>query len=113
MRGKVCLSMALSRFSHPAPVNHLHKWQLASGIELNDGFTQALSLLERPQGHVFVTGKAGTGKSTLLQYFRNTTAKNVAVLAPTGVAAVNIKGQTIHSFFRFKPDITVSKIHQR
>ncbi|MCI0469242.1 MAG: AAA family ATPase, partial [Nitrospirae bacterium] len=41
-----------------------------------------------------------------LQHFRNTTKKKIAVLAPTGVAAVNVKGQTIHSFFGFKPDIT-------
>jgi hypothetical protein len=45
----------------------------------------------------------------LLQYFRSSTRKNAVVLAPTGVAAVNIKGQTIHSFFRFKPDITPEK----
>ena len=50
---------------------------------------------------MYITGKAGTGKSTLLQYFRQKTSKNVAVLAPTGVAAINIKGQTIHSFFNF------------
>ncbi|MFW6140696.1 MAG: AAA family ATPase [Acidobacteriota bacterium] len=52
--------------------------------------------------HLFITGKAGTGKSTLLEYFRHYTRKNVAVLAPTGVAALNIKGQTIHSFFLFQ-----------
>jgi ATP-dependent exoDNAse (exonuclease V) alpha subunit len=50
---------------------------------------------------LFVTGRAGTGKSTLLQYFRRTTAKKVAVVAPTGVAALNVGGQTIHSFFNF------------
>ncbi|MCH8296326.1 AAA family ATPase, partial [Candidatus Poribacteria bacterium] len=61
-------------------------------------------------GNIFITGKAGTGKSTLLQYFRDHTVKNVVVLAPTGVAAVNIKGQTIHSFFRFKPDITTEGV---
>lgn len=57
--------------------------------------------LENSREHVFVTGEAGTGKSTLLRYFRSKTKKNVVVLAPTGVAAINVGGQTIHSFFRF------------
>ncbi|MEA1958293.1 MAG: AAA family ATPase, partial [Chloroflexota bacterium] len=55
-------------------------------------------------------GRAGTGKSTLLNYFRHSTEKKVAVLAPTGVAALNVKGQTIHSFFRFKPSITLERV---
>ena len=79
-------------------------------IEINDEFKVALELMDVPGRHVFITGKAGTGKSTLLQYFRSTTKKNVVVLAPTGVAAVNVAGQTIHSFFKFKPDITADKI---
>ena len=77
-----------------------------STIELNPKFKKALSLLENTSKNVFITGKAGTGKSTLLEYFRNQTNKKIVVLAPTGVAAVNIEGETIHSFFRFKPDIT-------
>src|SRR3990167_2999043 len=77
-----------------------------SKLDLNEKFVQAFELMENSLQSVFLTGKAGTGKSTLLQYFRNTTKKNIAVLAPTGVAAVNVKGQTIHSFFGFKPDIT-------
>ncbi len=75
-------------------------------IEINPEFSRALSLLESDSPCVFITGKAGTGKSTLLAYFREQTAKQVACLAPTGVAAVNIHGQTIHSFFGFRPDIT-------
>ncbi len=75
-------------------------------IELNEFFVKALHLMEHSNNHVFITGRAGTGKSTLLDYFRKNTKKNIAVLAPTGVAAVNIKGQTIHSFFNFRPDIT-------
>jgi ATP-dependent DNA helicase PIF1 len=55
------------------------------------------------QGHLFVTGRAGTGKSTLLKCLRNVVAENTVVLAPTGLAAVNIGGQTIHSFFGFPP----------
>ncbi len=77
-------------------------------IELNAQFKSALALLEGSQ-HVFVTGRAGTGKSTLLQYFRGHTNKNIVVLAPTGVAALNVQGETIHSFFRFKPGITLKE----
>lgn len=81
-------------------------------LEFNAEFSRAFDLLENSKRHVFITGKAGTGKSTLLEYFRDHTVKNVAVLAPTGVAAVNVKGQTIHSFFRFKPDITPEAVKQ-
>ncbi|MDE2214251.1 MAG: DUF3857 domain-containing protein [Candidatus Omnitrophica bacterium] len=75
-------------------------------LDFNEEFAAAFEALENTGGHVFVTGKAGCGKSTLLQYFRAKTPKNVAVLAPTGVAAINVQGQTIHSFFNFKPDVT-------
>jgi len=80
-------------------------------VEFNAEFAGAYDLLENTSRNIFITGKAGTGKSTLLQYFRGHTAKNVAALAPTGVAAVNIKGQTVHSFFRFRPDITPEGVH--
>lgn len=79
-------------------------------IELNEQFQKALEVMERTPENVFVTGKAGTGKSTLLEYFRSVTRKKIVVLAPTGVAALNVRGQTIHSFFGFKPDITLEKI---
>lgn len=71
------------------------------GLEKNPDFMRAFRYLEDSNDHVFVTGEAGTGKSTLLRYFRSRTRKNVAVLAPTGVAAINVGGQTVHSFFRF------------
>ncbi|MFH1200130.1 MAG: AAA family ATPase [Candidatus Micrarchaeota archaeon] len=79
-------------------------------IDFNDEFSKAMQLMEGTGDNVLVTGKAGTGKSTLLSYFTTKTGKQVAVLAPTGVAAVNVGGQTIHSFFGFKPDITPNKI---
>ncbi len=56
--------------------------------------------IERGTGHVFVTGRAGTGKSTLLQHLARSTSKQLAVCAPTGVAALGVGGQTIHSLFR-------------
>lgn len=82
-----------------------------SELDFNDQFTAAFDALENTSRNLFVTGKAGTGKSTLLQYFRHKTTKNIALLAPTGVAALNIKGQTIHSFFQFKPDITPEAVN--
>ncbi len=63
-------------------------------IELSPEACAALDLFEETRQHVFLTGRAGTGKSTLLQHFRHTTRKRLAVLAPTGVAAVNVQGQT-------------------
>lgn len=74
-------------------------------LQLNDDFRYALDTLEKTSANLFITGKAGTGKSTLLQLFRNTSRKKMAVLAPTGVAALNVQGQTIHSFFGFPPRI--------
>ncbi len=79
-------------------------------LEFTEEFTQSYELLENSQTNIFISGQAGTGKSTLLKYFRQKTKKNLAVLAPTGVAALNVQGQTIHSFFQFKPDITMDAI---
>jgi hypothetical protein len=81
-------------------------------IDLNPQFQQALTMLEHSSNHAFITGRAGTGKSTLLDFFRKRTDKNIAVLAPTGVAALNVEGETIHSFFRFKPGLTVDEAKQ-
>jgi len=74
---------------------------------------QVLESLETTSAHLLLTGRAGTGKSTLLQHFRQTTSKKLVVLAPTGVAAVNMGGQTIHSFFGFRPGITLDKVRSR
>lgn len=72
-------------------------------VKLSSEFDETLNQLERAKHSFFITGRAGTGKSTLLQTFRNSTKKKVVVLAPTGVAALNVQGQTIHSFFGFPP----------
>ncbi|HMN89185.1 MAG TPA: AAA family ATPase [Saprospiraceae bacterium] len=72
-------------------------------LELNADFQYALNAIEKENRHLFITGRAGTGKSTLLQLFRNTTRRKTVVLAPTGIAALNVGGQTIHSFFGFPP----------
>lgn len=81
-------------------------------IELNEQFEAALNRLNKSRQSLFITGNAGTGKSTLLTYFRETTKKKVVVLAPTGVSALNVKGQTIHSFFGFPPSITPEKVRR-
>ena len=78
-------------------------------LELNADFTYALDVLEKTDRCMFITGRAGTGKSTLLQLFRTTTKKKTVVLAPTGIAALNVKGQTIHSFFGFPPRLITAK----
>lgn len=82
-------------------------------IEFNDSFQIAFQRLNTSRGHLFITGKAGTGKSTLLTYFRENTAKKTVVLAPTGISALNVKGQTIHSFFGFSPSITPDKVSRQ
>ncbi len=71
-------------------------------VILNDDFQHVLDELEKGTS-MFITGRAGTGKSTLLKLFKKTTRKKVVVLAPTGIAALHIQGQTIHSFFGFPP----------
>ena len=76
---------------------------LPADFELSLEFARAFDLMERTDQCVLITGKAGTGKSTLLQYFLENTRKQRVVLAPTGVAAINVNGQTIHSFFGFPP----------
>ncbi len=78
-------------------------------LELNEGFKYALDVLEKTDQPLFLTGRAGTGKSTLLQLFRSTTRKKMVVLAPTGIAALNVQGQTIHSFFGFPPRLIQAK----
>lgn len=72
-------------------------------LELNADFRYALNAIEQNGENFFITGKAGTGKSTFLNLLRDATRKEMIVLAPTGVAAINVKGQTIHSFFGFPP----------
>ena len=75
-------------------------------IDLNNPeFQDAWDVLQRTHRSVFLTGKAGTGKSTFLKFIRDNIKKKTVVLAPTGIAAVNVGGQTMHSFFKipFKP----------
>lgn len=71
----------------------------------NKEFKDALDLINKTRQSVFLTGKAGTGKSTFLKHLCETTSKKYVVLAPTGIAAINANGSTLHSFFKlpFRP----------
>jgi hypothetical protein len=74
-----------------------------SGVDVDRDFQRAFDRIESGAPFIFITGRAGTGKSTLIHCLRAMTRRRYAVVAPTGVAALNAGGQTIHSFFRFKP----------
>ncbi len=66
----------------------------------NLAFMKAVSFVNETDENLFLTGKAGAGKTTFLKYIRATTKKKTAVLAPTGIAAINAGGETIHSFLQ-------------
>jgi ATP-dependent exoDNAse (exonuclease V) alpha subunit len=74
-----------------------------AGVEPTGEFLAAHAFLREGKGHLFVTGRAGTGKSTLLKSLKQLLADELVVVAPTGLAAVNVGGQTIHSFFGLPP----------
>lgn len=74
-------------------------------LVITEEFKRGLKLMNGDAPCIFVTGKAGTGKSRLLTHFVETTNKAVVLLAPTGMAALKINGQTIHSFFGFPPRV--------
>src|SRR5215475_13132215 len=76
----------------------------------NHIFQMAVQFVNQTNRHIFLTGKAGTGKTTFLKYIREHSSKKMAVVAPTGVAAINAGGVTMHSFFQlpfgaFIPDL--------
>lgn len=73
----------------------------------NTEFNQALDFVRHTNRLVYLTGKAGTGKTTFLKHLKATSKKNVVILAPTGVAAINAGGETIHSFFQIRPSLYV------
>jgi ATP-dependent exoDNAse (exonuclease V) alpha subunit len=75
----------------------------SSAIEITPEYQEVMDAIERQDPYIFVSGKAGTGKTTLIGYLREHIPGNVVVVAPTGVAALQVKGVTIHSFFRLPP----------
>lgn len=84
-------------------VKHTYKTPVEAAKNIdkeNTMFQLALGLVNQSKRNIFLTGKAGTGKTTFLRYIREHSAKQLAVVAPTGVAAINAGGVTIHSFFQ-------------
>ena len=81
-------------------------------MEMNEEAKLALQIIETTGSNLFLTGKAGTGKTTFLRELKRSTSKRNVVLAPTGIAAINAEGVTIHSFFQlpfapYVPDTSV------
>ena len=88
----------------PPPKLNVEKADVDS-VKLSAEQQKVYDAIENSSSNVYITGKAGTGKSLLLEYFVSHTRKTVAVVAPTGIAALNVGGMTIHSFFKFPPDV--------
>lgn len=86
----------------PGKKNHIDPLE---GIEITEKYNKVLSAIRAGAPMIFVTGKAGTGKTTLIDVIRHKIDKKTVVVAPTGIAAINAKGATIHAFFRFPPKI--------
>ena len=76
-----------------------------NGQSLTAEMKAAMLAIAKSEGPIFIGGNAGTGKSTLLRIIRSQANESLAVLAPTGAAALNVRGTTIHSFFRFPPSL--------
>ena len=91
------------------PLNSEKSGDRLGRIEITPEYKLVKNLLDKDFPVVFVSGKAGTGKSTLVHYLRLALSRNMVVVAPTGVAALNVEGATIHSFFRFPPHIVMSE----
>jgi ATP-dependent exoDNAse (exonuclease V) alpha subunit len=90
--------------------NKIHNYSdIPDEIELKDEFKNIFNKMEYSNQNIFITGKAGTGKTTLLEYFRINSKKNFVILASTGISAIKAKGKTIHSFFLFPPRILINE----
>jgi ATP-dependent DNA helicase PIF1 len=83
-----------------------------AGVRPSAEFSSAIAAADQGD-NLFITGKAGTGKSTLLRCLRANLKSRTAVLAPTGLAAISVQGQTIHSFFGFPPQFITPEVVKR
>ncbi len=72
-------------------------------VKLSKQAKDIVTRIEKTRDTLYITGKAGTGKSTLLDHIRLHSKKKIIVLAPTGISAINVNGETLHSFFLLKP----------
>jgi len=96
---------ALAKPQMPVPEDKVEKLRSQDQIEITPEYKEVIRAIEAKDPFIFVSGKAGTGKTTLIGYLREKLAGNVVVVAPTGVAALQVNGVTIHSFFRLPPRI--------
>jgi len=98
-----CGEIQLKIFDEPLYLPDLYSrfTNFPEGYEKNVIVAQLFGKLEDSRESFYITGKAGTGKSTFIQYFARRTRKKLLMCAFTGIAAINVGGQTIHSFFRF------------
>lgn len=96
----------MSAAEHPAST---HPASVDRGLEHTEEFDRAFELLEAGRS-LFLTGRAGTGKSTLVREFLRTTERTAVVAAPTGIAALNVGGWTIHRLFGLRPGLTVEDV---
>jgi ATP-dependent exoDNAse (exonuclease V) alpha subunit len=103
VRASSIVKIASQDVSEPIPGSAIQKQDIP--LQISDEYTQALASINQGKQVVFVTGKAGTGKSTFIRFIREKFDPGIPVLAPTGVAALNVNGQTIHSFFQLPPRI--------
>lgn len=81
-------------------------------IILTEEFSEALDLLHAGR-NIFLTGKAGTGKSTLVNLYLGQTDRKVVTVAPTGIAALNVDGMTVHRFFSFGTGVTIERVRSK
>lgn len=84
-------------------VSQAPRFDWPAGLNATSEYDAAIDHLRSGEGNLFITGRAGTGKSTLLRALGDMVAEPMVIVAPTGLAAVNVGGQTIHSFFGFPP----------
>jgi len=94
---------------HTESAYNARKIAASKGITLTEEFKEALELLHAGR-NVFLTGKAGTGKSTLINLYLGQTDRKVVTVAPTGIAALNVDGMTIHRLFSFGTGVTIDRV---
>lgn len=90
-------------------IGKLSSFQDNEEIEITPDYQAVIRAIDANDPFIFISGKAGTGKTTLIGYLKDKVSGNVVVVAPTGVAALQVKGVTIHSFFRLPPRIIFPK----
>ena len=94
------LLLSQNNFVNLQQITKMAKLEIHTLDTDNREWQQALQIIQYTRRSLFLTGKAGTGKSTFLRHIAETTKKKHVILAPTGIAAINAGGQTLHSFFK-------------